>query len=140
MTLTPEILPNGDLKISADGEERARLRQRHDEAPDSFGSNDTLYEMFEPLIANSEYDWVAPEHIGALTAAPILGIYGEPIAVPNGGAGYDGRLAGTWEDDQGLLRDWIEPVQQAWGFMDYALRSPQDDLLEQGYSIFVRGE
>ena len=65
-------------------------------------------EALEPLICNSELDWVAPEDIGALTSAPILGI-----------------------------RNPAGEVDAAWGFMDYAVRSFVDDLINTGKAIFV---
>lgn len=75
---------------------------------DAFSSDDTLYEVFEWLICNSQYEFVQPEETGDLTAAPLLGI----------------------RDDQGN-------IVQRWGFMDYQLRSPQDDLADKGRCRFV---
>ena len=75
-----------------------------------FVSNDFLMELFGESLANEEYGWCQPEEIGALTSAPIL-----------------------------CTRDEDGNVAEAWGFMDYALRSPQEDLLEKGEAIFQRG-
>lgn len=65
-------------------------------------------EALESLIGNSELDWVDPCEIAALTSAPILGIRGE-----------DGE------------------VLAAWGFMDYAVRSFLDDLIQTGQAVFT---
>ena len=44
---------------------------------DDFSSDSVMYDFFEEFIANSEWEWIAPEEIGALTSAPILGIRDE---------------------------------------------------------------
>ena len=105
-----EIVPNGDLIVSISHDEQEQLQALRDELGDEFGTDQNL---FESLIANSELSWISPEHIGALTDAPILGIQGA----------------------SGELGD----VDQAWAFMDYALRSPQDDLADKGRVRFVSG-
>jgi hypothetical protein len=75
---------------------------------DAFSSDSNLYDVFEWLICNSEYEFVQAEETGDLTAAPLLGI-----------------------------RDEHRNVVQRWGFMDYQLRSPQDDLADVGRCEFV---
>jgi len=65
------------------------------------------YDILEPLLARSDLGWIAPEDIGALTDAPILGIR---------------RLGAVWA---------------AWGFMDYQVRSFLTDLVEHGLAIFT---
>jgi len=76
----------------------------------------------------------------ALTDAPLLGIFGEAIAVPLDSEDCCGRIAGQWHDADGNLKKWIEPVEMVYGFMDYALRSPQEDLLFDGFCVFQGGE
>ena len=66
------------------------------------------YEALESLVANSDLDWIRPEEIGALTDAPILGLRKE-----------DGT------------------PEAAWGFMDYAVRSFVQDLIDTGKAVFV---
>ncbi len=102
------VLDSGDLEISVTATERQVLRRMHNADPNAFQTDDTMRDLFEPLICNSELDWCRPEEIGALTSAPILCVRGDEIT-------------------------------GAWGFMNYALRSPQDDLLAHGKAIFQRG-
>jgi hypothetical protein len=75
---------------------------------DAFSSEDNLHEIFEWLTCNSEYEFVQPEETGDLTSAPLLGI-----------------------------RDERGNIVQRWGFMDYQLRAPQDDLADAGRCRFV---
>jgi len=78
--------------------------------PDDFGSDNVLYEFFEGFIANTEFEWIAPEEIGALTDAPILGV-----------------------------RDESETVIEAYGYMDYAVRSLLEDLRDYGEAVLQKG-
>jgi hypothetical protein len=128
-----EILPNGNLRITFTKKERENLRAIADE-PD-FESDDKLHDILEPLICNSELQWSSPEEIGALTSAPILAIYGERRPVRSGEtAGRGNQLVGHWD---GIT--WIEEVQQAWGWIDYAVRSVQCTLIETGETIWQKG-
>lgn len=102
-----EILTNGDLRITIDKTEQIDFQALALE--DDFNSDNTMHEIFESLVANSELDWANPEDIGCLTSAPILAIK---------------------EDDE---------IEQAWGFMNYQLRSPQQDLMEKGSCLFQCG-
>lgn len=106
------ILPNGNLRIEANKKWVAEMwdYRRQDGFTTNFDCDFVMYEIFEHLTCNSDLQWVRPEDIGALTSAPILGI-----------------------------RDENDQVIKAWGFMDYALRSPQQDLLDHGYCIFISG-
>ena len=74
-----------------------------------FGSDDVMHEFFEDFIANTEWEWLSPEDIGALTDAPILGI-----------------------------KDENDKVIEAYGFMDYAVRSLMSDL-KGGKAVLQKG-
>lgn len=128
--MTYKILPNGNLRIEAD---QVEMQAAKADLGDDFGSDRAMYDAFESLIGSSDLDWIRPEEIGALTDAPILGIRGEDKPLPEGHAyGYvTGRSEGV---------TYYAPVLKAWAFMDYALRSPQDDLAEQGYCVFQGGD
>jgi|SRR5215831_4327488 len=89
-------------------------------------------DALEPLLCNSELEWIRPEEIGALTSAPILGLRGDPIPASEGA---DTRFLHVAYRDNGVT--WYEPVTQAWGFMDYALRSFVDDLIDTGEAVFT---
>lgn len=106
-TETPSALI---LTVEADVQaqlQRLRAELKAD-GSDAFSSNEVLHEVFEWLTCNSEYEFVLPEETGDLTDAPLLCI----------------------RDDQGN-------VVHRWGFMDYQLRSPQDDLADTGQCVFV---
>jgi len=76
---------------------------------DDFGCDEMMYEFFEDFIANSEWEWISPEEIGALTDAPILGI----------------------KDEEGN-------VLEAYGHMDYAVTSLME-ALRHGQVILRKG-
>ena len=137
MQLKHEILPNGNLKISADAEDLAELRRWREDDDTEFASDRVLHDAFEHMICNSELDWVNPEQIGALTEAPILGIFGE--TKPARDCGPNCREVGGWPDENGVHTLWVEPVERAWAYLDYALRSPLEDIARYGYVVFVSG-
>lgn len=139
MGLTFTKTEEGHLRIAADQEMQAELIQMRSENPDKFGTDSNLYEVFEGLTSNSELSWISPETIGALTDAPILGIFGDEYPI-DGVDMSDPRVVGRYPDDKGNLRHWVQDVEEAWGFMDYALRSPLEDLANKGYVIFMSGK
>lgn len=117
MTFTHDTTEGGVLVIFADEQERAWLKNDIVGPVGKFGETERPYiqielDALEPLICNSELEWVRPEEIGALTAAPILGI--------------------VERDDHGTLTKVIG----VWGFEPYALRSFVDDLIESGKATF----
>lgn len=74
---------------------------------ENFHSDQLMYEVFETLISNSELEWIDASETGDLTDAPILGIRG----------------------DSGILARWA--------YMDYQIKSPLDDLANNGEVIFI---
>ena len=104
------ISKHGDLVIKLHRESKAELKELSQE--EGWQGDAVMGDIFENLLCNSEYSWVRPEEIAALTNAPILGIRGE-----------DG-----------------ESVEQVWWYPSYQLRSPQQDLLEYGEVIFQKGD
>jgi len=122
MTYTYDLNTNGCLIIKADDRDRERLKEIRGPVGE-YGQTerpyvDIEYEALEPLICNSELEWIAPEDIGALTSAPILGIRNtDPIKEDPTSHEY--------------------PIVAAWGFMDYAVRSFVDDLIETGKAVFI---
>jgi len=137
-----ETLPSGDLKISLEKGDRKRVfdgRRPTDLKKPNFCSDDFMCEVFEQLIANCELTWSRPEYIGALTSAPILAIYGDERPLKKGEDPAYHYICGRWEDRAGTLRTWTRDPVQAWGFMNYAIRSPQEDLFNDGFVIFQSG-
>lgn len=108
--MTATILPNGNLKITADDSDRAALKEAFEDNPDSFDSDATMADLLEPLTCNTKYDWCNPEDIGALTSAPIL-----------------------------CIRNQEGEIKDAWAFMDYQVRSVQHTLLHWGEATFQCG-
>lgn len=96
---------------------------------DDFQSDDTLLDTLESLTANSELEWINPADTGDLTSAPMLGILGEPGRHESGP--YGCVLVG-W-DEHGA---WHSPIVMRWAFMDYQVRSPLDDLADNGRVAF----
>jgi hypothetical protein len=106
MEYTYDLNTNGCLIITCNPEESAMIQELANTEGEYTATAEC--DALESLLANSELDWIAPEEIGALTGAPILG----------------------FRDESG------EPTA-AWGFMDYALRSFLTDLAENGKAVFT---
>jgi len=135
MHLTYEITQDRrTLIIRADEDARAELAELSGE---EIQQDRHLYDAFERLLCNSELAWIAPETCGDMTSAPILGILGETVAVDSCQHGDGTVLAGRWPDADGKSRLWVEPVVERWGFMDYAIKSPLEDLLNRGEARFT---
>jgi hypothetical protein len=100
----------GDLEIRVSADTQKFLSQQRRADESYFQSDRGMHDVLDGFLENSEFGWGTPDEIGALTDAPIIVTRGE-----------DG-----------------EPVK-AWGFMDYALRSPQDDLIDKGGAVFQSG-
>jgi hypothetical protein len=130
MHYTYDLNTNGCLIIYADETERAMLKELATESGEF--TSEAEYQALESLICNSELDWIRPEEIGALTDAPILGLRKEAVELPaDVDAGFV-HVVGHWDG-----KTWYEPVEAAWGFMDYALRSFVQDLIENGKAVLI---
>lgn len=123
-----KVLENGDLKIYVmEGEKRnfkRFIREGRAEDRDFSAREKTMWEAFEGII-ESGLEWVAPERIGALTSAPILSDWHWPM-YPD----HEGELDGSAPPDD----------VQVWWYPNYMVRSPIDDLIEDGYTIFTKAE
>ena len=95
------------LTITVDEDERQALRELEDIQSDS-----AMADFLEPLICNSELDWLKPEQTGDLTDAPILGFYADNSTLTH-------------------------PIFERWAFMDYQVRSVLEDLRDKGQCVFV---
>jgi len=58
-----------------------------------------MYEFFEYILANTHFEWIAPEEVGALTDAPLLG-----------------------------YKDENEKVIEVYGHMNYCIKSLLEEL------------
>ena len=134
---------NKNLVITADEEEQRMLREYKSELEDqglNFSSNDALYETFESLICNSELEFSDASTINALTSAPVLAIFsGEDIEVDPPCEENNYRCIGYRVTGGNHGVTYGIKLWRAWAFMDYAVRSPQEDLLEYGQTVFQLG-
>lgn len=64
---TIEVLPDGNLKLMATDAAREEAYWFQDLPED-----EALWELTEGIICNSEFEWIQPEEIGALTSSPII--------------------------------------------------------------------
>lgn len=119
------------LTITATAKERRELKRTR---PNSIGTDTAMYEVFEPLVCNSELEWINPVHTGDLTSAPMLGILGEEgdkdrtVFLENYGlivTGHDGH------------NTMAQPILERWAFMDYQVRSVLEDLRDTGKAVFI---
>lgn len=133
-TITPD---RTRLIITADEAEQEVLRNWEQDragfANENFQSDMAMHDFLEPLVCNSELNWIRPEWTGDLTDAPMLGILGNVTTTPGG------LVAGCRPDAQGKMQTWHHPVVERWAFLDYALRSPLEDLRDKGVVEFIGG-
>lgn len=120
---------NGNkLIVTVDSDERAELHELQSE-PD-FQSDVVMYEFLEPLVANSELQWIGSEDTGDMTEAPMLGILGKESNEESGP--YGSIHVGHWDG-----KNWYQPIVSRWAFMNYQIKSPLNDLVDSGEAIFV---
>ena len=107
---------SGNLEVNASPEYQAELKAIAGRDHGNLSSDAIMHEVFEPLIANGGFDWIAPEEVGALTDAPIIGLVSR--------------------DDQGN----ITGVEELYWFPNYQVKSPIETLANTGTVTFTRGE
>lgn len=88
--------------------EKDSLWEYHSDS--SIYTDNAMYDFFENILANCEWEWIDAEEIGALTDAPILG-----------------------------YRDEQDKVVVAYGFMNYAVQSLLEQLFIDGEAILAKG-
>ena len=130
------------LTFTIDESEQALIRElieENAEDPDYIRRDNTMYDWFEGIMCNSELSWTSSDLTGDLTYAPMICIFGDTMALPKGLKKWDllqgTRLSGCWDDTI-----WVDPILERWAYMNYAVRSPMEDLLEYGKTTFVGGE
>ena len=129
--MKPHITTHGDLELTVQSEERAELKDAFENKED-FGSDNFMYDFFERLTCNSEYEWIRPEEIGALTDCPILGIRGNERPAREGESNY------TFIAYHDHGQTFVQDVEKYWWYPYAESKSPLDDLLQYGYVIFQR--
>jgi len=91
------------LIIQVDPEEQEQLQAQEDILSDA-----SMYDFLEPLICNSDLEWIDPKETGDITDAPILGI-----------------------------RDEENNVLGRWGWTYYQVISLLEELRDQGRAVLV---
>ena len=146
LTMDYAILDDRRLKITLTTEERNELIDASIERdPEySIGSHVSALdwtEILEPLICNSELQYLAPLHLGGLIDEDF-----ECLAIMDKAIASDGSNIKYWlETDielNGLIvgndgdRIYFEPIAKAWVYEDSAYTSPIDSLIRSGYCLF----
>ena len=122
----------GTLTLTADDEARAEIRELVEEEMRR-GWQWLEAEALDYLTSNSDLQWINPEDTGDLTDAPMLGITGGEEAETREKKGPFGAVH-VGGDEKGPI---FSPILERWGFMDYAVRSFLEDLMETGKAVFV---
>lgn len=108
------------LTVTIDAHEQAELKERIEDL--KHAPEDRPYipieDVLEPLVCNSDLDWIDPTETGDLTEAPMLGTRDND---------EDGQTGPT---GQGV-------VLERWAFMDYQVTDPVLELAETGRLIFT---
>lgn len=107
------ILPNGDLCITADRDERRSIigEARRD--------GYIAAEMAVADMLGDSYTFIAPENIGALTDAPILA--DEP----------------DYGDEHNVDGPGVHPDSCVWWFPNYMIEDPWFTLVKTGKVVFT---
>jgi hypothetical protein len=114
MELELTKLVNGNLEIRADEEYRGELMaMQEDWDQRGVDADSRLAEVLEHYLANG-WEWVQPEEIGALTAAPILSDDVE-------------------RDDEGKI---VKAGKVYW-YPQYEVFDPLEQLIQTGSVIFT---
>jgi hypothetical protein len=104
-------LPSGPLRISLDETERAEVEEIYHHP--GWSADDKLSEVLEYEICNSDWEFVSPIEIGALTERPILSEQVE-------------------RDNQGN----ITHLGRVYHYEDYQVFDPVERLLTNGHVDF----
>ena len=102
------IREENQLRIKINQEEWDELNEEDND--DTLGFDNARFDFFEEFIANSEWEWISPLEISALTDAPILGI-----------------------------KDENDEVIECYGFMDYQVISLVYQLYNCKEAILQKG-
>lgn len=110
------ILPNGDLRITADNATRAGLAEAY-RSGGYYEAESLMLEFMRNGWNEMPLDIIPPENIGALTDAPIL-------------------AEAEYPDDGGGPVPY--PESPVWWFPDYCIIDPWEELKNKGRVIFDR--
>ncbi len=108
------LTETGDLRISIGIEEQMELREAIAESIES--DNYLFIDLLEKVICNSDWEFITPEEIGALTDSFILSDT-------------------ATRDDQGKLQS----IDSVYWYPDYQVKSEGRELAECGEIVFQKG-
>lgn len=121
------------LVLTCTPEEQAELELMRDENPERFTTDDFTYDLLENLFTNDSFTWIDSRVTGDLTDAPMLALLGDEEIGPH--EDCNGLYpCGFWDD-----HPRVQPVLYRWAFMDYAVTTPQEQLLHRGRAVFTGG-
>jgi len=121
------------LILSVDATEQAVLREIHDDNPDEFDRDHVMHDILENLVTNDSFYWIDAGSTGDLTDAPMLALLGDEER------GEYAECSGLWHCGCYAGQAIYQPVLYRWAFMDYALSTPQRELMETGRAIWDGG-
>lgn len=116
------------LTIIVDADEREMLERDED-----IQSDKAMIFFMEPIVCNSELEWIEPAETGDLTSAPMLGIYSEEREANQPGDIHPRKRITGYHDGKA----WCQDVSERWAFLDYQVRSVLEDLRDKGRAVFV---
>jgi hypothetical protein len=123
------------LTITANKREQSRLRRLRRENS-AFDTDNFTYAMLENLFTNDCFSWLGAEWTGDLTDAPMLMILGDEEPLPPKNENGDHFCMGIYPTGS----ETCQPILYRWAFMNYALTSPQRELVEKGIAVFTGGK
>jgi hypothetical protein len=135
-----EELKSGWMRVTPSEEERNDLRERRESDPDSWGSDLNEREAVSDSLFAAGYDWVRPEESGDLTSAPMFGLRGSELPIPERMTNENDRgdLCVTYWDNN-KREGTFAPVLKRWAYMNYAVRTFLDDMIDDGHADFQNG-
>lgn len=116
------------LTILANAEDRERIKLVIETGENEQGVTCDLSDILEPIVCNSELEWISEGATGDLTSAPMLGILGEVRPYFHRDKGLPHVYAGP---------NLIQEIVERWAFMDYQVRSVLEDLRDKGEAVFI---
>lgn len=120
----------------------AKRRDQRGQCDPAFDSDDFTHDLLEPMVTNSELDWLSEGCTDDLTSAPMLALLGEEMPGPDDPQDATGMgliHVGRWTHE-GRLRQMYQPVLKRWAFMSYQVTSPQRELAESGKCTWDGGD
>lgn len=132
----------GLLVMTCDEEEQAALLAAQEEDPDRFDTDDFMVDLFEPMVCNDCFSWLPEGVTSDLTSAPMLAVLGCEERAKRRYKNNHRMLDGSGLYPCGFdgRQQIVQPVLYRYAYMDYAVCTPQRDLLNHGRAVWTGGE